>query len=341
MLLKTLLARITAGQDQVAFCSSTLQITYAELHQNAIWIAQALQARGMRDGAVVAICMERSPSLIVAMMGVMLAGAAFTVVETHAQDELSGTHDAVRETLLRIKPDMVLVERGHSVWCQSEWPYQIIPAREYAWFSPLALPTGGAQSPAYVVFTSGTTGLCKGVLISHASLAHYCESMVASLGLPDGLRYGLVSTLSADLGYTSLFLALWTGGSVYLADDNERHDPACLAASLASHQVEVLKCTPTQWRLLCAGGGADIALKWLILGGERLPTQLARDTLATRQVQKLVNHYGPTEFTIGATIQPVTDELLAASDAEWVAIGQSAVVVAGADSGGDGAYPRL
>ncbi|WP_278937900.1 AMP-binding protein [Pseudomonas helleri] len=321
MLLETLHARIAAGQDRVAICSSTQQITYAELDQRAVWIAQALQARCVREGALVAICMERSPALIVAVVGVLLAGAAYTVVETHAQDRYVGRYDAILETLRRIEPDLVLVERGDSGWCRGGYPSAVIPKRAYGWFAPLRALTGRAPSRAYVVFTSGTTGMSKGVEISHASLAHYCQAMVERLALPDGLRYAHVSTLAADLGNTSLFLALWTGGSVYLANDQERRDPQQLAVALAAQQVDCLKCTPTQWRLLSAVDCAGVSLQWLILGGERLSKPLAQETLATGRVRHLVNHYGPSEFTIGATVQPVTEALLATWEGEWVPIG--------------------
>lgn len=326
MFLETLVSRMTAGQDQVAICSSDEQITYTQLHAQALCIAHALQARQVQQDDLIAICMERSPALVVAVVGVLLSGAAYTVIESTSQDRLSGAHNAVLETLRRIRPDLVVVSCRDSVWAQGDCPCLVIPelGEERALGNPLVLPV--EQAPAYVVFTSGTTGLSKGVVISHASLAHYCQSMVERLGLPAGLRYAHISPFCADLGNTSLFLALWTGGSLFVANDQERREPLCLAHALKAQQVDCLKCTPTQWRLLYAAlmrdEGPGPVLQWLVLGGERLSRQLASDTLSHGLTRHLVNHYGPTETTIGATVQPVTAELLAQWSGEWVPIGR-------------------
>lgn len=326
MFLETLVSRMTAGQDQLAICSSDEQITYTQLHAQALCIAHALQARQVQHSDLIAICMERSPALVVAVVGVLLSGAAYTVIESTPQDRLSGVHNAVLETLRRIRPDLVLVSCRDSLWAQGDCPCLVIPepSEDRAPGNPLVLPV--EQAPAYVLFTSGTTGLSKGVVISHASLAHYCQSMVERLGLPAGLRYAHVSPFCADLGNTSLFLALWTGGSLYVANEEERREPLCLAHALKVQQVDCLKCTPTQWRLLYAvlmrDEGPGPVLQWLVLGGERLSRQLASNTLSQGLTRHLVNHYGPTETTIGAMVQPVTAALLAQWSGEWVPIGR-------------------
>ncbi|MGF6095692.1 AMP-binding protein [Pseudomonas sp. 18175] len=325
MLLETLASRMATGEDRIAICSSTQQITYAELYERATVIAHALQECPLRQGALVAICMERSPALLVAIVGVMLAGAAYTVVEARAPTRRAGAHDAVLDTIQRINPDLILVDRGDSPWYSYTTPSLVIP-KPSAGTTPQVSVITPVQSAAYVLFTSGTSGLSKGVEISHASLTHYCRSMVERLGLPEGLRYAHVSPLSADLGNTSLFLALWTGGSVFLADEQERQEPLQLAKALVAQQVDCLKCTPTQWRLLypalLPSDPAQPVLQWLILGGERLSAQLARETLAEGLAANLANHYGPTETTIGATVQPVTLALLEHWGAGWVPIGR-------------------
>lgn len=116
MLLETLASRIATGEERIVICSSAQQITCAELYERAAGIAHALQEHPLRPGALVAICMERSPALLVAIVGVMLAGAAYTVVEARAPTRRAGAHDAVLETMLRINPDLILVDRGDSYW---------------------------------------------------------------------------------------------------------------------------------------------------------------------------------------------------------------------------------
>lgn len=315
--LKNVLA--TSG-ERVAVRAGCGVLTYAELNRHASTLARGLGDREIGAGKLVAVYGPRGPALITGMIGTMLAGAAYTVVEA------AGSVEEEARRLEQIAPDLILVagDPGPLVVPPGiPWrPMENVSGEETE--APL-LPDVPDEAPAYVLYTSGPTGTPKGVAVTHANLAHYCDGLASRLELAQGMTFAHVSTLSADLGNTCLFLSLQTAGTLYLADEFERRDPAALASALVSHRVDVLKITPTHWRSILAACAQRMAgsapLRWLILGGERLQAGLARATLDSRVTERLLNHYGPTETTIGATVHRVAAVELG-QDSEPVPIGR-------------------
>ncbi|BBJ46887.1 hypothetical protein SSPO_096050 [Streptomyces antimycoticus] len=190
------------------------------------------------------------------------------------------------------------------------------------------MTTPAVQDTAYVLHTSGSTGVPKGVMVTHANIRHYTESLLERLDITEPLQYAHVTTLAADLGNTCVFLALWTGGTLHLVDDATRRDPAGLLHYLHAEGIDVLKTTPSHWSVLFQAYGLDGAtrprLRHLLLGGELLPLPLARRVIASGVTATLVNHYGPTETTVGVSVHLLTSEtdLDALGDAASVPIGR-------------------
>jgi amino acid adenylation domain-containing protein len=167
----------------------------------------------------------------------------------------------------------------------------------------------------YVMYTSGSTGLPKGVEVTHRNLESYVAAVSRVLELPEaapsGLGFAAVSAISTDLGNTSVFGALLSGGTLHLVPPDVATDGARFAAYRREHAVDVLKITPSQLRALVAGAGIESVLprRWLVLGGEALPWELAAEVLAPGTC-RLLNHYGPTETTVGACTYEVTKDTL-------------------------------
>src|SRR5207237_643648 len=129
---------------------------------------------------------------------------------------------------------------------------------------------------AYVMYTSGSTGLPKGVAVSHANLANYTLDIVERLGVAEGLHFAVVSAISTDLGNTAIFPALAAGGCIHLLSPQAAMDADQLAAYTAAHPLDVLKITPSHLTALLAGedGAAVLPRRWLVLGGEALSWEL-------------------------------------------------------------------
>lgn len=320
MLLKKIVYHFSTIPSKIAVYSESGNMTYGLLDDISGDLAFNILMRKLPTDALIAIVMSRTSYLIAAMVGVMRAGIAYTIVEP-------GQHQS--ETINKldlIKPDLILNDDDNETVAQSS----VFPSVSWHTLKKVVksvlpdLPDGSAT--AYVLFTSGSTGAPKGVEVSFDNLAHYCHSLADKLALLPHLTFGHVSTLSADLGNTSLFLSLWTGGTLYLFNEAERKDPAILAQAILEHRIQVLKITPTHWRpVLNKLKNANVIsalLEYLILGGETLPFDLALECLKLGICEHLVNHYGPTETTIGVTIQRITVQQLNSEYPTTVPIGK-------------------
>lgn len=291
---------INRTPEQVALCDAYRQISWEVLGLEARALAHRLVECGAGHGKLVAVVGPRNLEIVIGLVAVMFSGATYTIIEVADQQEEATAR------LAQIGADLVIATGGYGLECDNVVRYHFSASQ--APVPSITLPCT-ADAAAYVLYTSGSTGTPKGVAVSHDNIAHYCRGITQVLGIRDGLRYAHVSTLAADLGNTGLFLALWTGGSLYVADDAERKDPQALCRLLSERNIDMLKITPTHWRTVLeqAGGGTTRRpeLGWLLLGGEPLSAALARATLASGAVTQLFNHYGPTEATIGISVQAV------------------------------------
>ncbi|MER5950162.1 amino acid adenylation domain-containing protein [Streptomyces sp. NPDC001904] len=285
---------VAVGQDR---------LTYAELDDRVSQLVHQLRDHGIGAGCLVGIHLDRTPDVVVALLAALGSGAAYTIIEPT---------DPVAEGAGRLgtaAPDLVLTsqryldelrECGLDVLDMRE-ALEAPAAEDARGRAPLAEPAG--DDIAYVLYTSGSTGVPKGVMITHGNLLHYTASLLARLDINEPLDYAHVTTLAADLGNTCLFLSLWTGGTLHLVDDATRRDPMGLLRYLHAERVDVLKTTPSHWGVLFRAYGHDAgtrpALRFLLLGGELLALPLARRVLASGVARTLVNHYGPTEATVG------------------------------------------
>jgi len=295
---------VLGSPERIALVDRRRSVSYDELDRRSAAIAHYLRRRGVGGGAFVAIWAGREVESITAMLGVMRAGAGYSLVDakdtsTPTMGRLSdGTYAAVlttrkrREDLRRLSIAAEIVEEAQ----------EFEPGGD-------TLPSLGPSQPAYLLFTSGSTGKPKGVVVTHDNLHHYLGGIQERLRIAEPLNYAHVSTLAADLGNTGLFLALHTGGTLHLLDEETRTDPMAFWEYLREHRIDFLKLTPSHWSVLSPRGRTSprIELAYLVLGGEALPVSMAEEILRAGQARCLVNHYGPTETTIGVTVNVMRD----------------------------------
>ncbi|MET9666783.1 amino acid adenylation domain-containing protein [Streptomyces sp. NPDC006475] len=305
--LRRFLEQAERTPDHPAVRCGNEALGYRELAQRAAAVADVLRARGVRPGDHVPVLTPASVDTVAAMLGTWLAGAAFVPVDP--------AWPAVRiENVLReVASAPVLVPEAAAATVLS---VAGVPLPDWDGLSGTPTPdaddagNADAESAAYVIFTSGTSGLPKGVVVGHRQLAHYTAALLDRIELPAGAGFAAVSTLAADLSYTAIFPTLASGGCVQLIDTDVATAPEALADWFRTNPVSAMKLVPSHLSALLADARDPAALlpkDALVLGGEVLPRALYERLRELAPQLRLFNHYGPTETTIGASCLALGD----------------------------------
>jgi len=306
--------------DRVAVVSGEESLTYAQLDARANRIAQQLRARGVETGAPVGLVLDRSADLLAALVGVLKAGGAYVPVppELPAARVSQQLAESGARVVVTLAAHLDRVPAGVEAFCLDRDADAIAAAQ--------ATPPDVARNPdalAYVLYTSGSTGVPKGVAVSHANVVHYARAAARVLadvprnqagdgfGALDGWSLGMVSTIGADLGNTALFPSLLAGGTLHILPRDVTTDPSRYAAYMTAHPLDVVKITPNHLKALTgtlapSELAAALPRKWIVLGGEALAWDFADRLLASKSC-RVLNHYGPTETTVGVSTFEVTD----------------------------------
>jgi amino acid adenylation domain-containing protein len=283
--------------EVVAAVFEDAELTYAELDRRADRLARYLRASGVGHQDVVAVALDRGLDVLVALLGVLKAGAAFTVVDSGHPPRrvafiLDDTATAVVLTHSSLLDQLPPPGRWRAVCLDREWAG--IDAGEAA--APLAEWATG-DSLAYVLYTSGSTGKPKGVLIEHRALMLYLASFTELFGLGPGHRLLQYASLVFDLSEAEIFSALTTGATLVLGSRDTLLSPPALAELIRRERVSYLGAPPAMLALVEPGPYPD--LRHVLVGGEAFAGELVnRWNLPGR---RFVNGYGPTETTIGCT----------------------------------------
>jgi amino acid adenylation domain-containing protein len=276
--------------------------TYDELNRRANRLAHHLLALGVQREDRVAVCLDRSVELLVALLAVLKAGATYVPLDpAYPADRLAFMlEDAAPRTVVTTAelasvlparaPGLVLVDR--------EAP-SIAAAPDH---DPAT--RSRPEDLAYLIYTSGSTGVPKATMVSHGNLANLLGSMAVTPGLDNGDVLVAVTTLSFDIAAAELFLPLVVGGRVVLATVEEGADGEQVAALLARSGATAMQATPVTWRLLLSAGWQAAPGFKALCGGEALAPDLAAQLLAAGA--ELWNLYGPTETTVWSTAAHVS-----------------------------------
>jgi amino acid adenylation domain-containing protein len=300
------------GAVAVVFEHETL--TYGQLNARANQLAHHLQTLGVGPEVRVALCVERSLEMVIALLAILKAGGAYVPLDpTYPRERLAFMLEDAQAPVLLTQQHLreALPAVGAHVLCLDTESFARAGAEgdalRHAGDLPVANPAGGATagSLAYVIYTSGSTGAPKGVQIPHGALVNCLTAMRRQPGLLPQDVLLAVTTLSFDIATLELFLPLTTGARVVIVRREVAADGARLAEALIRSGATVMQATPATWRLLLDAGwpGPGPRLK-ILCGGEALPRELA-DRLLERGAA-VWNLYGPTETTIWSTVHPVT-----------------------------------
>ncbi|MGG6293707.1 non-ribosomal peptide synthetase [Leptolyngbya sp. AN02str] len=285
------------------------QVTYRELNHRANQLAHYLQQAGAQPDRPIAIYLERSLDVMVAMLAVLKAGSAYLPLD------ISLPSAGVQARLLDAQAEIVLTHAGLLPSFSPEVAQVVCLDRDWG-----AIAQHSTENPAssatpahlaYLLYTSGSTGQPKAVAVEHRQLLHYVHSVVERLDLPAIASYATVSTLAADLGNTMIFPCLCRGGTLHLIAAERVADAQAFAAYCVQHPIDCLKIVPShlQALLTSSNSAAIVPRQRLILGGEvcrwTLIEQIQTILAAQSSSCRIFNHYGPTETTVGVLTYPV------------------------------------
>jgi amino acid adenylation domain-containing protein len=318
--------RATAVRDGVR------SLDYAAFVAEVECVAHGLLAGGIAPGDTVAVMLPRSVASVVATAAVHRIGAVLLPLDPMLPSArlVHMLTDAGACRLLVAAPnafpagDIVPI----TLW------EELSLAGERAIVGGAALPPlPAAVDAAYLLYTSGSTGVPKGVVVPHGALANALASFAESPGFGQGDTLLAVTTVSFDISLLELLMPLVVGGCVAVATRDEAQAPDLLAEALRRCGATVLQATPATWRMLLDDGWVGDPRLRAWCGGERLEPELAARLVP--RVRELWNLYGPTETTIWSTVGRVADVSRAAELGAPIA----ATVVAVVDES-DGPAPR-
>ncbi|MGA8531278.1 MAG: amino acid adenylation domain-containing protein, partial [Acidobacteriaceae bacterium] len=287
--------------NAVAVVCGDETLTYRQVSERSNQLANRLRALGVGPETVVALCLERSADLVVAPLAVWKAGGAYVPIDPHfpasrvalmLQDSGAAvlvTESDVLRRMPAVLPAVLCLDRERGALARE--------SRE----APAAAIAG--SSLAYVLYTSGSTGIPKGVEITHAALGNFLLSMQREPGMGAGDRLLAVTTFSFDIAGLELYLPLVSGARVVIAPRETALDGAALARLMREAGITVMQATPVTWRMLLQAGWKGAAGMKILCGGEALPQDLAEALVGTGA--EVWNLYGPTETTVWSTVDRV------------------------------------
>lgn len=285
------------GPEATAVVYGPQQLSYGELDRRANQLAHYLRERDIGPETPVALLLERSPELVLAMLAVLKAGSPFLPLDPHSPPErtLYMIEDAQARIVLTLRnigaslrgSDVVKLELD-SEWAEVEKRPRQRPS----------VPMHAANA-AYLIYTSGSTGRPKGVVVPHAAVTNHMDWMQHTypIGPADSVLQKTPITFDASLW--EFFLALRAGSRLIMAEPGIHRDPQAICAEMERHQVTILGLVPTFLETLVETGELRRArhLKRIFAGGEVLPRALV-ERVAAHTGACVTNLYGPTETAI-------------------------------------------
>jgi amino acid adenylation domain-containing protein len=293
-------ARVDGDPDAPAVMFEGTTLTYRELDEAANRLARRLHSLGVRPGAVVGVCAERSLEMVVALCGVMKAGAAYLPLDpSYPDDRLAYMLGDARVPAVVTHVPTAGRPPGSGVP-----EVRLDPAFDgLAGESAQRLPRqGGPEFPAYAIYTSGSTGLPKGAVVHHAAICNRLLWMQAAYRLAPEERVLQKTPYSFDVSVWEFFWPLLTGACLVVARPGGHQDPIYLARVISERRVSTLHFVPSMLRLFLEAPdiGELPSLRRVIASGEALPAEVAKTFLA-RFPARLHNLYGPTEAAVDVT----------------------------------------
>ncbi|MDQ2837210.1 MAG: amino acid adenylation domain-containing protein [Actinomycetota bacterium] len=291
---------VRAHPQAIAVRDRRDSLSYAELDAEVDRVAALLSAHGVLPGSLVPLLVKPSIHAVVAIFAVLRLGAAYVPLDRKSPPE------RLRQVVDQCAAPVTVLDAGDRPGDIPLTAQLVLRLRSVG----AVVETPQSAGTAYVMFTSGSTGQPKGVVVSHRAVLHYLDWATAEYGVQAGTGAPLFSSMAFDLSVTALFGPLLHGRTVELMDPDEwllefldRPDQF--------EQFSYLKATPAHLSMLCTAleqEGLSVACRLIVVGGEPLYGNQVAFWRRSLRMTALVNEYGPTEAAVGCCRYWVPDD---------------------------------
>jgi len=300
--------QVARTPDAVAVVYENQALSYAELDRRANQLAACLRALGAGPDVIVGLCIERSPDMVVGMLGILKAGGAYLPLDpAYPAERLAFILEDARASLIVTHSAMLtrLSESAATRVClDQDWE------RIAEHSASMEVGTVAPENLAYVIYTSGSTGTPKGTLITHECVTRLFAATETLFEFGSADVWTLFHSLAFDFSVWEVWGALLYGGRLVVVPFWISRSPESFYELLCSQEVTVLNQTPTAFGQLIRTDELKrqkLALRWVIFGGEALSLADLRLWVQRHGIDapRLVNMYGITETTVHVTHRPI------------------------------------
>lgn len=301
--LDDLSAYASKNPKKIAIQTDTQCVTYQALHERSNQLARYLQKLGVGPDTLVGVFLDRSIDMVIAMLAILKSGGAYLPLDpSYPKERLSFMiQDAQLQLLITHQDMQEYFDREGLGIVRLDRDFDEIQKQSKETLNREVIPS----SLAYVLYTSGSSGRPKGVMIQRDGLNHFLTAMLMAIPFDEHDILLAVTTICFDIAVLELLLPLKIGAQIILTNSQSFNNVDYLIEMLSRYQVSVMQATPATWQLL-------LARQWqckkgfkALVGGESMPPLVAEQLLEKKC--SIWNLYGPTENTVWSSVYTVND----------------------------------
>ncbi|MDF5723732.1 MAG: amino acid adenylation domain-containing protein [Rhizonema sp. PD37] len=303
-------AQVERSPNAIAVEQDGQQLTYRELSARANQLAHHLQSLGVKSETLVGICVDRSLEMIVGLLGILKAGAAYVPLDpAYPQERLDYILEDTQLDILLTQErfqNKLQNYNGKTICIDTDWSV----IAQHSTSNPIS--DLQLHNQAYIIYTSGSTGKPKGVMIEHRSLMNFVITAIDEYGINAGERILQFASICFDTSIEEIFPSLLVGATLVLRTEQMLHSVDEFWCRCKDWQLTVLNFPTAYWHQLVAellpqDSRIPECLKTVIVGGEEVQREIVLHWHSSvthfPQLPQLFNGYGPTEATVTTTLQ--------------------------------------